>query len=576
MPTIPDGQRIARRTPSGQQAIVREDTRFAGAVMGAVADIASGVLNRRTNFQVAQAQAEFLTSKVEQDNAFDQDPEYQTIPDRYTEGLGKGLDKAAAIIQDPNARASFMQGAQVRVAEGRERIEGLAWRKEVDHQRAYLDEKLVVLRESGITGNAIDAMMAVQDLVTAGVSAGYIPTEVEGGDIIRQWREGMVLGKLEAMNPTERLEALDAPFARNLPTDTVEVIRRGATSELASISRALRTEQVQQFAVDTVDEMVGAGVTPDEAALMFPRIIDATERLAVEYRYNNEWNRQQKIASRELTDLYDDTYAQVRRGDLLVADIPPLQMEMLKAETGKLLDAESQAAAGRAVKVSDPETVRILFRGLADSEVDAVKLDEAYRESAGLLTPSDWSMFGKAIAGRLNEEEELLLSALQIINARVTRAFSEVKMDTSEARAVRSIRINSQIADVQLNTTEWVRNQTALKGTPPTEGEVNDHIDNQFTNMVYQEGRVIRFWPDTPELAKPWVMMDLEERDAAVRIIKDTDPYTYQGVLNVLGVGEVTEVNADDFMDAYNYVYGGGTTEFTDATFEAWEAANAP
>lgn len=542
MPQIPRGQDIDRVTPSGQQPIVREDTRYAGAVMGEIARAGVEFLDRRTNVELAQAQAEFLTSKVQQDSAFDQDKDYATIPDRYTEGVQIGLNKAASVIKSPAARAAFLQSAQVDVARGQERIKGVAWQKEVEHQQAYLGEKLVVMREAGLTGDVQSTAAAAQDLITSYVAAGYI-TAVQGGDTFRAWRDDMVVAKIESMDPESRIEALSAPFAGNIPSDVRVKLRRAADEELDD-----------QFAVDTVTAWTAEGVTPDVAATRFPAITDARRRARTESRYNLEWLRAEQELNRSKTNLMDDLFDQVRSGQLAVADIPAEQRDLLGSDIGVLYNAETQVASGTVPVQSDISVLYTLDQLLANPRTDPLVVDEYYRENIASLGVSDQKLYSKAVNDNLFPEEKLLLSNTQYITARVRAANPDPRGADGSDRARASSLREQQIAAVQLSTMDWMKSQTDLTGKAPTQPEIQKYLDAQFMELVYQPARDTWMpFDERPEKSLTWQAMDADQRVAAVGILRDTQPVVYQSVLNVLGVSEIA--NPSDFIEAYQYVY---------------------
>lgn len=565
MPQIPRGGDLARRTPDMQQQISVEDTRSAGGVAAAISKGLASELDRRTKLEVAKAESSFLTQKAHHDNAFDDDEDYATIPDRYNTAVADSLSTASSEISDPRVREQFNLSVAPRVAEGDERIRGLARGKEVDYETASLNEGLRGIRESGVLGSAVDATNAARDYINASVENDLI-SATEGDRMFNAWQEDMVVGKLEMMDPADRLEALTKPWADNLPSDLKVRLHRGA-----------KIETDEDTAIVTVDQWMAEGIDPTTAIERYADIEDLDVRMQIESRFTNEWNRRESEKSRVLNELYNDLYGQVRAGELRVDQLTDEQKDVLGKDIGGLYEAEKQSATRTVPKVSDIESFYTMQVMLANPDIDPLVTDKFFRDNINDFSPADQKALAKAVADDLNPEEKQLLNATQYINARVRAANPDVAGHDGSQRAALQASRDTQIANVQLEANTWVQTQKEITGKIPTDTEIQTHLDAQFIDMVYQQARdTWRPFDELPEESASWQSLDPVQRGAAIGILAETQPVVYQQILNVMGAGSA-DMDPGRFIEAYEYIYGSAVVTpdmlLNDTSFADWSAA---
>ena len=91
---IPTSVSLNRRIPNGATGV---DTSNSDLGLGQVAGFVNNIHQRRTAYSTANAQANFLKAKLSQDNSYDQDEDYGTIEDRYTQGVTTALEELSLI-----------------------------------------------------------------------------------------------------------------------------------------------------------------------------------------------------------------------------------------------------------------------------------------------------------------------------------------------------------------------------------------------------------------------------------------------------------------------------------------------
>lgn len=565
MPQIPRAGDSNRRTPDLQQAITVEDTRYAGGVAAALSKGLGVELDRRTKLEVAKAESTFLTHKANHDNAYDDDEDYSTIGERYRTGISESAEQAGQQITDPRVREQFNLSIAPRIEEGQQRIGQIARSKEVDYETASMNEGLRGIRDSGVIGNAIDATNAMRDYINAAVENDII-SATNGDKLFHTQRQDMLIGKLEMLDPAERISAIEEPWAQDLPPDVLVRLARGA-----------KKETDEDTAVIMVDQWMAEGIAPGDAIERYQDIEDVDVRMEVERRFTNEWDRRESEISRLKTELYDDLYGQVRSGEMFVQDLTEEQKEQLGSGIQGLYAAESQAATKTVPKTSDIEVYYNLQMMLANSDIDPLVTDEYYRENINKLSLTDQKQLAVAIAGNLNPEQKEVLTALQYINARVRAANPSVASHDGSQRAALESSRATQIANVQLEANAWVENQKLITGKTPSVGEIQTHLDGQFIDMIYQQASDTWVPFDAkPEKQATWQALDPAQRGAAIGILAETQPVVYQQILNVIGTSGA-DLDPEQFIEAYAYVYGSDVIEpdmlLNDASFAAWSAA---
>lgn len=531
MPSIPRGQDINRRTPDLQQQVTVEDTRNAGGVAAAISGALGAELERRTKLEVAKAESSFLTMKAHHDNAFDDDEDYGTIPDRYNTAVADSLTRAGEEISDPRIREQFNLSVAPRVAEGDERIRGIARSKEVDYETAAMNEGLRGIREAGVLGNIVDSTNAARDYINASVENDII-SATEGDAAFNAWQEDMLVGRLEMMDPSERLGALDEDWAADLPSDLRVRLHRDA-----------KKETDEDTAIITVDQWMAEGITPLTANTRYSDITDLDVRKEVERRFNNEWTREINAQSQAKVDIINEYFPMIRNGEMLVADMPPGVIDALGAESATLFAAENQAATA-IPKISDPETQWHLYQLQADPQTPGVVLEQYFRENAHKLSASDFKLWANAAARATTPEDSSTLTYLQYVDAQVREAWPT---STDKVRGARS-------ANFRLQAESWRNNfmrpiEEGGNGREPTTTERNTFIDSLFTEMPTKVG----FFSGAPKAPVRWGQMTNEQRGQSINVVRQTEPEVYNYVLEMLGQTEQT-MNPSQFVEMYQEI----------------------
>ena len=213
MSQIPDKTALTRQTVHIAPDIARIDMSAAGTGMAAIGRSIGDLEAANTEAQISKAEADLIILGTEQENAYDQDEDYGTIQERYTGAMSEGLGEFASRIGNPRARARFVERGRERVAAGEARMAGVAWGKEVDSELAEMQERTDALKDAGWKGGdqgMIDSNAAAIGMYQSARDQGYI-TEQERVAHTKKFKTDLAIGRLEMMEPADRVQALQQP-----------------------------------------------------------------------------------------------------------------------------------------------------------------------------------------------------------------------------------------------------------------------------------------------------------------------------------------------------------------------------
>jgi len=458
---IPTSVNLNRRIPNGATGV---DTSNSDLGLGQVAGLVNNIHERRTAYASANAQATFLKAKLEHDNGFDQDEDYGTIEDRYTQGLTGALEDAALGINDRRARAEFVRSNQLRLEEGRHRIKKLAYGKERDSNRASIDEQLEGLRDVGVNGNIEDAYQAGSDILDNAAGLGYYSQE-EAGDVRRAFRDKLAVSRLESLSADEQLSALKEPWAKNI-----------AASTRNKLINAARKDARQSRSIDLVDNFFDRDLDETQALKEIRKIKNDELRLDVERRYENQLGRQKSARQERETELSQENFLAVRRGELSVDDIGRDTLEeMTPAQINTLYAAEKEAAKG-----SKPETSRQAFAAFYEhmGKGEVFLARQYVLDNANLFDDGDYESLIRASSTKIATDDgpnhaESVLSVQKELELRL----GQLKIGTTRAKELKG--------EVLLAYDRWNKDYQTQNGKEPTDIERSERMNQLLTKETY-------------------------------------------------------------------------------------------
>lgn len=145
MAKLPDNYRY-RPAPQSSRPIVSYD----GAAMGRslqkagekLYDSGEETYKKQSRFEYERAKSHMLIASIEAENELENDQDFGTYEQRYTERMSKARQEAGALLNDPEMRQMFDMDSEEMLARGTAGIKSKVKRKEIDFGRATLDDQL--------------------------------------------------------------------------------------------------------------------------------------------------------------------------------------------------------------------------------------------------------------------------------------------------------------------------------------------------------------------------------------------------------------------------------------------------
>jgi hypothetical protein len=408
MPTIP---RLERRTVTPSSRVSSVSTPDISSVGTALGGAIERVRDKRTQYELADARSKLSILSHQQNNAYDNDDDYETIGERWDQSMSKGVDDIASGISDPEARNFFMMDARERVEASRPRINAVAFSKERDVKRADMNKHLNGLREI-VMGDDIEAAQQAisdaKDLYDGAAAAGYVGHE-EGVKTIELWKQDSAIGRVRKVAPKDRTKLLKDPvITANIPSD-----------KLAELQREADDAVLDEQAMELVDGM-GIGFTTNDVLRQARTIDDPELRIKFETRAHNE-HAKQKTGEREaMEDFHQKWFVPLATG----------KMELdTNDEQFRQLDPDLQASLMKVDSVSktpprarsNPKIIKELME--LQAEKDFTRFREVVNTAVenGELSPADTAKFVKVgINGEKPEEWDSDLTLMQRVESKLS------------------------------------------------------------------------------------------------------------------------------------------------------------
>ena len=441
MATIPDYNDIQRRPGSTGTGVVRLAGNPLPEAMEALSGDLKAQMDVRNKQEVARATNAFLLLKAEQDNAFDDDPEFETIPSRYKSGMDEGLSLAAQKITDPQIRQAFQEEMGVRVAEGEQRMVDLSREKRRSKELGDIaNEADILLKEALRPGSDINHMITAMDFrLNAAAEAGVTSQEQAQRGMIA-FRNKIATEKLTAMPPSDRLSVFEDPpeWLSNIDAGTLARLQREAEEEK-------RIEVSQQAAMYALDQ----GMGPERAnSYLFEKLGPGREYAAARNEYNAMYSaketarvtnqRNAAVAVWEAlhppqgSGVAPMSLADIRMHGLQDEDGQNVWEQLTQPQRAAFLDADLARSSTRrqqSDRVVTLQTYR-LYQRFKQGEVGAGReLFEYITDNINYYNDTDWKTWSEVAAtGEIGEPAKPLFSAIDEVQLLTTNWGAEEKL----------------------------------------------------------------------------------------------------------------------------------------------------
>lgn len=497
MARIPDVSQLDKYTPDGRQSPSGYDTRQVGdgtmALGRALEDAAVRAEERRNKIEMAKADADFRILKSQQDRAYDQDDDYQTIPERYNTTMTQGVDEILTGVTDPRVRNLLQERYRAEVGIGTATMGTKAWDREVSVELGAMDDRLHKVFDEALTGddrNFLDSFGTIDQYLNAVIDAGYID-DAKAAKLKREWQNKLAVGRLEMYDPKDRVGMLRQSWAKNLPANTRAKLMREATNA-----------NKDQRAYDIARSWENQGLSIDEQRDKRDQIGDADLADKVTQRIERRAAARKEEITRAQSDLYNDIGRKLILDNVPLADIPWEQKSQLNvSQLNNLGTIDRQKMVGARPKHSNRE---VLYRMMwLHNNGGVTERDEYFMENSAFLNDSDFKEWGNIVSGAENQTGYL-----------TSRQYAAEMIDTIKIsnRAERE----RVAGELDLSIDRWVQERLDKDGRLPGEEETKRYI-----NWWFKEQK------DHPVRADKPIDLDEEDREEAIQKYREVDEEIY-------------------------------------------------
>lgn len=268
MAEIPAAQSIATPAPRPALGTPEEYPRQIyrpGEASDALAGLGAGItqdatreLDEQDQLQFATARSSFLQQKAGIESSLQHDPDWATIPQRYSEAMTKARSAAAGAIQNPKYQATFAAQAGLDTQTGLAQMQNLAYAGKKDAATGSLLNTLDTNRRTALESPQ-NAPALIQ--ATLGALSGYAaqyPEEASRATEMRQrWTADYGKGWASIQTDAQQVKLLKDPTAKTgTPADFIDPAERMVMGREAE--RRLKTDQAvaqQQFSQNVADQV---------------------------------------------------------------------------------------------------------------------------------------------------------------------------------------------------------------------------------------------------------------------------------------------------------------------------------
>jgi len=526
MPQIPRASDISRTQVSGQQRVQVADISAVGTgaqqLSNELGRVGDDMYKRKTSYEMAQARTELLKAATIEGNAYNDDEDYPTIPDRYTNNMKTHMESAASLISDPAARAQFNLDADLQFTQGLEKIKNHAKGVEGEYQRAYIVEGMASNRDAALNGDTLAAMETNDHLIDSAVDMNYLEP-ARAAQMKLDWRNDTARAKIEQLPPEQRLEALQEEWAQNIPSEV-----------RAQLTRVAEDESVLEQSIEAAD---AASDLSFEEGFESLKGLDPKVRERAESRLSAHWNRrdaeigrQKRDAVTEQKEMHQAYFNEVRLNGLDPETIPEEELNRMEPSI-----VENMMVAHRNyIRDQDPvtprETLDELYSIYQGGRGSPLELSEYFMEISHTLSRSDYEQWAEVSTESFDGiESNPVFTGTQMINSKVMEVTGGMANRGMEAKYRRQF---------ERYVFEY-RNDH--EGRDPDGNEQRIAIDKMMLELPTAE----RYFGTDPTDYTLWDDMTPEKQGQALSYIQSLDPEAFETAKTLLGENGNTYTNRE-------------------------------
>lgn len=304
-PSVQDRGGIAtKRTGQASAALVQ----FGEEVQA----VGSALQQRENRLVLAKARSTLLQEDIKARADLENDNDYGTFEQRYTDRMTDARSKLASTITSSSDRQIFEMESQVDFERGKTAVMAKARAKEVDFNRASLAETLEANRTSALNATDTESRQAFieasNDAIRGAAEQGYI-TEQESATYRQKWTQDFAEASVLMLDPEDRIKALEDKegVARHIAPDKRKALLDAAKKENDEVN----TRAEAQMATDRI---VASGKPLKEQLAEARKIEDPAVRDSVVTRLKQRSDEERAIENNAQVDALTQGYEVAANG----------------------------------------------------------------------------------------------------------------------------------------------------------------------------------------------------------------------------------------------------------------------
>ncbi len=550
---LPSGKDVGERQFSGTRKVISPDIshvgkgmQAAGQAVSQLADVVEAEGDRRTDFQVAEAEANFLIDKQKEDRAYDHDKEYDTIADRWDTNLNTSLNTHAETIRDKNKRANFVRRNKVKIEGARDRILDTAFNRERDINLGKMENLHSQLRDIIVTNpdEAPEAIELGKSLISSLQEKDMINAQ-QGEMFQRKFGDETIIESISASDPFKAQELLGQKFVK----DNLAAI------DYQKLAKNTEDRLIEHNAISWVDDNYSGDVAGSRIGV--ESIEDPRLRKATSAALDAKISREKRDFAQEQQDIYREWGIPILAGEKSVADIPTsVRDKMTPGMYGNLINAAKSAAQPPAYTPVNLKLALYKHKNMADKTGNWKPLMSFYESNSASMSRGDQSTWAKITVDGMNPEIKSPLTFQQKVvskfgklgdkeKQRMLNAYDDWSIDMQEGGKT----INDKAVDDWMTSysaeaaydTGWFPGSKSAIELKDEDAEIRDSAIKQL-NIQGKDAT-------DPEL--------IGDTHQAIKKINQSFSETRKGVHRYMLAHDVpfNEENAEMYIDAYNKAY---------------------
>lgn len=452
---------------------------------------------RRDRSEYAKAKNEFLKQKTLLDAQFENDNDFATFNDRYTKGIQSIRDKTAEGISNNRIRQSFIEEAELDMAQGAVKVNTLALAKERDISRAELTANLSGTLEA--IYRAPDEYTRENLIASANTAIEFAHAnnyiDAQEAEITRKnFTTDYARTRAKAVPPSELLNLLEQDkggkksWISYIPPD-----------ERVELYNAAKEETVKQEAFSLADGYMKKGYTLEQGYAVAAEIKDPELRAAVEDRFEKVRIVEDRRIKEAKYTQFMGTWVDIMRGNKSVDDMTREElMQFDQPQINAMRAAEEDFIRGKQRTATDLDVIY---------KLESAKQRKNYDEMMDILQSEDINRMT-----RKDAEDYLKIAAVRDVPVELKPFFTAKEELTFQLKAAGVS--GTKESGIRQEFTEWYQLYQQQNKKEPSRDEYMQFMYDSFQKVG---GEGMFNMADIPSIEQPGVLTEqyIQQRDKA-------------------------------------------------------------